>query len=198
MTLSMVRVTRHLLGANERAAEPLLRVEKMKSSNFARLALLLPYVPLAESVLYFVVWDISEEDGVIQSFNLLWNFLAIFWYVPYTLLVIYLLIWSIGKTTGQIFKRYKVAPLILMFLSVGLFTLLFLVSLLLGEESDIGGILAIFGIAAVAAIPASLILGYAFVGFSLIVYKLLLRIRWVREDEAFMIVDPAPDPVVNV
>lgn len=94
----------------------------MKSSNFARLALLLPYIPLAESILYFVVWDISEKDSLLQSFNLLWNFLAIFWYVPYTLFVIYLLIWSIGKTTSQIFKRFKFAPVILMILSASLFS----------------------------------------------------------------------------
>ena len=147
----------------------------MNSSTYARLALLLPYLPLIQSILYFVFRDISEQDSFLQSFNLLWNFLAIFWYVPYTLLVIYLLIWSIRKTSDQIFKRYKFAPVILMFLAAGLYTILFLAGVVLGEDSELGGILMIFGIAAVAAVPASLILGYAFVGISLLIYKLFLR-----------------------
>ena len=155
----------------------------MKSSNFARLALLLPYLPLLESILYFVFRDISEQNSVLQSFNLLWNFLAIFWYVPYTLLVVYLLIWSIRKTRDQIFKRYKFAPILLMLLAAGLYTILFLVGLVLGEESELGGILMIFGIAAIAAVPASLILGYAFVGISLLIYKVFLRMGWVKGDE---------------
>lgn len=169
----------------------------LKSSNFARLALLLPYLPLVESILYFVFRDLSEQDSFLQSFNLLWNFLAIFWYVPYTLLVVYLLIWSIRKTTDQIFKRYKFAPVILMFLAAGLYSILFLVGLVLGEESELGGILMIFGIAAVVAVPASLILGYAFVGISLLIYKLFLRMGWVKEDELPGIVEPNPDPAVN-
>lgn len=170
----------------------------VKSSTFARLALLLPYIPLTESILYFVFRDISEEDSFLQSFNLLWNFLAIFWYVPYTLLVVYLLIWSIRKTTDQIFKRYKFAPVILMFLAAGLYTILFLAGLILGDDSELGGILMIFGIAAVVAIPASLILGYAFVGLSLLLYKLFLRMGWVEEDERPMVVEQNPEPAVYV
>ncbi|HEX2990749.1 MAG TPA: hypothetical protein VHO49_08720 [Anaerolineales bacterium] len=169
----------------------------MKSSNFARLALLLPYIPLLESILYFVFRDISEEDSFLQSFNLLWNFLAIFWYVPYTLLVVYLLIWSIRKTTDQIFKRYKFAPVILMLLAAGLYTILFLLGLALGIDSELGGILTIFGIAAVVAVPASVILGYAFVGISLLLYKLFLRMGWVEEDERLMDVETNPEPAVN-
>ena len=168
----------------------------MTSSNFARLALLFPYLPLVESILYFVFRDIAEKDTFLQSFNLVWNFLAIFWYVPYTLLVIYLLIWSVGKTTGQVFKRFKFAPILLTFLSAGLFTVLFLVGLLLGKESDLGGILMIFGIAAVVAVPASLILGYAFVGLSLLTYKLFVRMGWVKEDRFPAVVERQSDPAL--
>ena len=170
----------------------------MNSSTFSRLALLLPYLPLIQSILYFVFRDISEQDSFLQTFNLLWNFLAIFWYVPYTLLVVYLLIWSVRKTSDQIFKLYKFAPVILMFLAAGLYTILFLVGLVLGDDSELGGILMIFGIAAVVAVPASLILGYAFVGISLLIYKLFLRMGWVKEDELPMVVKQTPEPAVNV
>ncbi|HEX5836556.1 MAG TPA: hypothetical protein VFY26_01905 [Anaerolineales bacterium] len=169
----------------------------MNSSTFARLALLLPYLPLLESILYFIFRDISEQDSFLQSFNLLWNFLAIFWYVPYTLLVIYLLIWSIRKTSDQIFKRYKFAPVILMFLAAGLYTILFLVGLVLGDDTELGGILMIFGIAAVVAVPASLILGYAFVGLSLLLYKLFLRRGWVKVDELPVVEGQIPGPALN-
>ena len=165
----------------------------MNSSTFSRLALLLPYLPLIQSILYFVFRDISEQDSFLQTFNLLWNFLAIFWYVPYTLLVVYLLIWSVRKTSDQIFKLYKFAPVLLMFLAAGLYTILFLIGLVLGDDSELGGILMIFGIAAVVAVPASLILGYAFVGISLLLYKFFLRLRWVVEDELPMAIDQNPD-----
>ena len=80
-----------------------------------------------------------------------------------------------------------------MFLAAGLYTILFLVGLVLGDDSELGGILMIFGIAAVVAVPASLILGYAFVGISLLLYKFFLRLRWVVEDELPMAIDQNPD-----
>ena len=85
-----------------------------------------------------------------------------------------------------------------MFLAAGLYTILFLVGLVLGDDSELGGILMIFGIAAVVAVPASLILGYAFVGISLLIYKLFLRMGWVKEDELPMVVKQTPEPAVNV
>jgi hypothetical protein len=170
----------------------------MKSSTFARIVLLLPYLLLIESVVYFIVRDISEEDSLLQSFNILWNFLAIFWYIPYTILVIYLLIWSIGKTTNQIITRYKFAPLMLMFLSMAIFAILFLIGLLLGSESDASGILMIFGVAAVVTIPASLILGYLFVGISLLLYKLLIKTGFIKDEDLQQIdLEQNPDPTVK-
>ena len=59
-----------------------------------------------------------------------------------------------------------------MFLAAGLYTILFLIGLVLGNDSEVDGILMIFGIAAVVAVPASLILGYAFVGISLLSYNI--------------------------
>ena len=83
-----------------------------------------------------------------------------------------------------------------MFLAAGLYTILFLIGLVLGEDSETGGILMIFGIAAVVAVPASLILGYAFVGIFLLIYKVFLRMGWVKEDE--LIVKPNADPAVTI
>jgi hypothetical protein len=84
-----------------------------------------------------------------------------------------------------------------MFLAAGLYTILFLIGLVLGDDSELGGILMIFGIAAVAAVPASLILGYAFVGISLLTYKVFLRMGWVKEDEVPRVVEPNPGPAVT-
>jgi hypothetical protein len=86
-----------------------------------------------------------------------------------------------------------------MFLSTGIFTILFLLGLVLGEDSDPGSILRIFGIAAVVAIPTSLILGYLFVGLSLLLYRLLIQIGFVNEEDKLhaAIAESQPDPPLN-
>ena len=50
----------------------------MKSSTFARLALFLPYLILLESVIYFDFRNMDEKNSWIQTFNIAWNFMAIF------------------------------------------------------------------------------------------------------------------------
>jgi hypothetical protein len=75
----------------------------MKSTTYARLALLLPYLTLIESIGYFIYNDLDTKiETILQSANFFWNFFAFFWFVPYTILAIYLLIRSRGKTIEQV------------------------------------------------------------------------------------------------
>src|SRR5215216_5673761 len=89
----------------------------MKSTTFSRLALFLPYLILIESAVYFIFYDIAEKDSPLQTFNIIWNFLAIFWFIPYTILVIILLVRSQGKSSVQIKKMFQSAPIRMMYIA---------------------------------------------------------------------------------
>ena len=165
----------------------------MKSTTFARLALLLPYLILVESALYFIFHDISEKDSLLQTFNLIWNFLAIFWFIPYTILVIILLIRSRGKTFEQIKKMFGSAPLRMMYIAPATYAVILIIGSIVSREF-FEGAWRILLLAAGVSIPASLLLGYSFLGFSLLLHKLLLKTGVVIPDDSQQI-DVTPQEI---
>ena len=153
----------------------------MNSKTFARLTLLLPFLTLIESIVYFRLNDLDPYNKTaLMNINFFWNFFALFWFIPYTILVIYLLIWSRKKTVEQIKNRYITAPLIFMYLSGGLFFLIGIVRMFLEKDMP-HGISWIFMMAAMASIPLSLLFGYAFVGVALLLYKTLQKINVIQD-----------------
>jgi hypothetical protein len=152
----------------------------MKSTTYARLVLLLPYLTLVESVGYFKVYEYEYENAaVLQVINEFWNFFAFFWFIPYTILVIYLLIWSRRKTTEQIEYTYTLAPFMMMFVSIVSYLAILITGSLFdqGFYKGLGGILII---AAIVAVPASIIFGYIFVGISFLGYKFLQKLNLIE------------------
>jgi len=164
----------------------------MKSTTFARLALFLPYLILIESVVYFIFSDISESDSLLQSFNIAWNFLAIFWFPPYTILVILLLARSKGKSFAEIKRLFLSAPYWLMITAPVTYTVVLIVGSIADREF-FGSAWRFLLLAGAVSIPASLILGYAFVGISLLLYKLLSRIGVISNDDPQQISVGGPD-----
>lgn len=154
----------------------------MKSTTFARLALFLPYLILLESASYFVFYDINEKASLIQIFNLIWNYLAIFWFLPYTILVVILLSQSKGKTFPEIKRIFLSAPFRLMLIAPATYAVVLILGSIIKAESfeDMWRILLW---AATVSIPASLLLGYAFLGISLLLHKLLLRAGVIKDDD---------------
>lgn len=152
----------------------------MKSATYARLALLLPYLTLIESIGYFIYNDLdTKNETILQSANFFWNFFAFFWFVPYTILAIYLLIRSRGKTIEQVRSIYMSAPFTLMFVA----PLTYIAIMIIGSLSDetfIRGLGQILIFATIASAPASLIIGYIFVTISLLFYKGLQKIKFIR------------------
>ena len=155
----------------------------MKSTTFARLALFLPYLILIESAVYFIFYDINEKDSLLQTFNIVWNFLAIFWFVPYTILVIVLLVRSRGKTFEQIKKIFRTAPFMMMFMAPATYVVILIVGSMVNREF-FDGAWRILLLATAVSIPASLLLGYIFLGISLLLHKLLLKIGVVRDNDS--------------
>ena len=154
----------------------------MKSTTFARLALFLPYLILVESAVYFIFYDIAEKDSLLQTFNIIWNFLAIFWFIPYTILIIFLLVRSKGKSFAQIKSIFRSAPLRMMYMAPATYAVILIIGSIVKWEF-FEGAWRILLLAAAVSIPASLLLGYAFLGISLLLHRLLLRIRVVRDDD---------------
>jgi len=153
----------------------------MKSTTFARLALFFPYLILIESTAYFIFYNINEKDNLLQTFNIIWNFLAVFWFLPYTVLVIILLAKSRSKTFAEVKRCFLSAPLRLMFIT----PVSYAVILIIGTIIKVGffeSAWRILLLAAAVSIPASLLLGYAFLGIALLLHKLLLRIGFVSDD----------------
>lgn len=167
----------------------------MKSTTFARLALFLPYLILIESAVYYIFFDISETESPLEFFNLAWNFLALFWFLPYTILVTVLLIRSRGKTFEQIKRMFLAAPWML----AGITPVTYMAVLLIGSLISRGFFADFWEVllfAAAVAIPASLVLGYLFVGFSLLLHRLLIKTRVVRDNDSQTLEIVQPDIAV--
>lgn len=130
-------------------------------------------------MLYSQKNKLGYNPSLLMSLNYDWLFFAIFWFIPYSLLAIYLFFWSRNKTVGQIRGEYVLAPLKMMYLSVGLYLTITIILLITGSESFV----FIFGAATVASIPASLVLGYFFVGLSFLLYKVLQKFKFVQDRE---------------
>ena len=155
----------------------------MKSTTFARLALLLPYLILIESLVYFIFRDISEKDSLLQSFNIVWNFLAVFWFLPYTILVILLLARSKGKSFMEMKRMFLSAPLWMMVTAPVTYAVILIIGTIISADF-FESAWRFLGLAAAVSIPASLLLGYAFLGISLLLHKLLLKIGVVRDNDS--------------
>jgi hypothetical protein len=155
----------------------------MKSTTFARLALFLPYLILLESVVYFIFYNVSEKGSLLQTFNIAWNFLAIFWSLPYTILVIILLAQSKGKSFEDVKRIFLSAPLRLMFIAPASYIMILSIGSIINRNFfESSGRLLLF--AAAVSVPASLLLGYAFLGISLLLLKLLLKIGIIKHADA--------------
>jgi hypothetical protein len=155
----------------------------MKSTTFARLALLLPYLVLIESLVYFIFRDISEKDSLLQSFNIVWNFLAVFWFLPYTILVVILLARSKGRSFTEVKRMYLSAPFWMMVMAPATYASILIIGTLINTEF-FESAWRLLGLAAIVSIPASLLIGYAFLGISLLLHKLLLKIEVVRDNDS--------------
>lgn len=154
----------------------------MKSTTFARLALFLPYLILIESTVYFIFHNINEKDNLLQTFNIIWNFLAGFWFLPYTILVIILLAQTREKSFVKVKRLFLSTPFRLMFIAPACYAaILILGSMIKTEFFEDAWRILLF--AAGVSIPASLLLGYAFVGISLLLHKLLLKIGLIKDDD---------------
>lgn len=73
------------------------------------------------------------------------------------------------------------APIILMFLVVPTYLVLAIYMSAVGEDSLYGGEVGVFMVIDLIPIPAILIVGYAFIGLSILIYKFLKKLRFIQD-----------------
>ena len=155
----------------------------MKSTTFARLTLLLPYLTLIESILYsnyFKYEGSIYDQNIFTIINTLWDYFALFWFVPYTILAIYLLVWSKGKKFKDIRARFIKAPRLMIYIAPFTYVAITIIASLF-DVSFFGLGFLVTIIAIPFFIPASLIFGYSFIGIALLLLKLFHKMRIIKD-----------------
>jgi hypothetical protein len=156
----------------------------MKSITYARLTLLAPYFVLTVSILGFISSYYHLKAGYFPNIGEIISSLILYtsllWFVPYTVLTIGLLAWSIRKSFQQFQIAYIGSPI----LFAVLFSLFFIA---IGATAPaMGGTDIMLEMAMVASVTVVLaiviiIVGYLFVGISLLVYKALFELKIIRD-----------------
>ena len=180
----MVWKTRCLHSANRRTPESLHEVAKDEIYNLCPTCFIFALFDPDRISSLFCFRDIDEKDSWIQTFNIAWNFLAIFWFLPYTILVILLLARIRGKSFAEVKRLFLSAPVRLMMISPLSYAIVLIICTIINLEY-FENLWRFLLWAVVISIPASLLLGYAFIGISLVVHNLLLKIGVVRDDDSY-------------
>lgn len=158
----------------------------MNSITFYRLALFLPYLTLIPG--YFLTKDFlanQSSSGLLsaQFLGMSWMVISGFWIIPYTIFVIGLLIWSKDKSINTIRSWFLRSPFMLMLVS----PLVFVVIGVLGSYSsdlNISGSLATVSlIGLICSAPLALIIGYVFIVFALLLYEILNKFGYIKDEE---------------
>ena len=155
----------------------------MRSSTFYRIILFLPYLTLIPG--YLLARDFSVSESALfsaQGLGMSWMVLAGFWLIPYTIMVIGLLIWSRRKSSNLIRSWLLRSPFILMIVMP-------LVFILLGwlgsysSDPNISSFLAGVGLLGpICSAPVGLVIGYIFVLIGLMLYEILHRFGYIKDE----------------
>lgn len=152
----------------------------MKSTTYARFALLLPYLILLEAggCLYLTsLMDIKEN--ILAQINLLWLLLAIFWVVPYSIVAIYLLNWSRRKTIEEIQFAFTHAPVTMVVITLPVYLAIYIIASI--YHGDFFQYLGLLILSEIVSVPANLLFGYIFIGAALLLYRLLHKLNFIQD-----------------
>jgi len=170
----------------------------MKVKTFFVVTLFFPYLCwIIVKAITITTPASSHHNSILELFSRLLNFINFIyvstiwgWGIPYAILVIGLLIWSRNKSSQRIYRAAFYSPLLLPFLVVIEIIIAFLsLSLLGGTQSFWKDLLVVLISVPVIYLFAAIVvtpLGYIFVGFGLVVFKLLVRFKAIKVDEESM------------
>ena len=154
----------------------------MSSKAFYRAALFLPYVTIIPA--YFLAKDFlaNQDSSGIQFLGMSWAVISGFWALPYTIFVIGLLIWSTNKSADTIRSWFLRSPFILMMVSPIIFIVIGLLGSLSSDQNTTGFVGAVGLIGIVCSIPLSLIFGYIFIVVALLLYEILNKFGFIKDN----------------
>jgi len=167
----------------------------MKIKTFFILSLCIPYlcwisIKAISAITIPAGFDNSPSLQLIPKFLDFINFVFVStiwgWGIPYTVLVVGLLIWSRNKSNRKIYMAAFYSPLFLPFLVViEILMSLLLMPVLSGAQSFRDNPLILLLVTPVIFIYAAIVvtpLGYIFVGFGVLLFKLLVRLGIIEVD----------------
>jgi len=152
---------------------------KIKPQNLLRSLLLLPYFAWGLALLFALVVNRLVAGPLAQNafFEALAGLATVFsiailgWGIPYSLLVVGLFLWSLNKPAPRIYRAILYSPLLLSILMAAEIVLIFISSSQTLSSPDLPGY---FSGLLIAILP-TLVLGYAFVGLAVLIYKSMSR-----------------------
>jgi hypothetical protein len=169
----------------------------MKPVTVLRVLLLLPYLMLGISIIipqaiHALANDSLAQNDFVRALELIAGFYFVavyFWGVPYTLLTVALLLWSINRPFRTVYTVFFLSPFLLVVLMV--VEIIFL-PYLAGYSPSIKewlhlplpsftDLLNLAWFSLLAAIP-SLVFGYIFVGFGMVIYKIFEYFKIIRSE----------------
>jgi hypothetical protein len=153
----------------------------MNAKSVLRLLILIPYLILGISLLgiYFVH---DSSSTILSAFGLLawvYSLGVIFWGIPYTILVLGLLVWSRKKSLKTIYNALFYSPFLLSILMIG--EVVVFTNVIPIRIPTLLDMLNLVWFSFLLVIP-SLLFGYLFVGIGGIIYKVLERLKLIKQD----------------
>ena len=177
----------------------------MKTTTYLRLSLLIPFLVWAVCLLFFIIWSRIDAHGPetnganIISGLILWSVLfyvfgIIGWFLPYLLLSLTLLVWSFRSRAQVLIRVFALSPVAMTILIV-----IFMSILSVGSQdwnmfssNPATDFENFFGSSLWFAI-ITLLWGYICVAIGFGIYKLLQRVRIIRDGEPIAL---APGPIM--
>jgi hypothetical protein len=162
----------------------------MKSKRLFLLLLCLPYlIWLAVIPLIGLPFD-SVSKTLLAGFSIVYTFGILFWGIPYTTFVLGFMLWSSHKSAKETFVALSQSPLVLALITLVEFLIVFLVSALFpgSQPSLVEFISGFFNTIAYSlmAMFGIFSFGYAFVFLSKYVFRTLVRLKWVLDEEGIL------------
>ena len=162
----------------------------MKSRRLFLLLVGLPYVIwLLVTPLIGLPFD-SVSTTLIAGFSIVYSFGILFWGIPYTTFAFGFLLWSRHKSAKEIFAALSQSPLVLALITLVEFIMVFAVFVLfLSSRPPALDLIADFSNTVAYALMAMFgifMYGYAFVFLSKFLFRALVRLKWVIDEEGIL------------
>ena len=188
----------------------------MKPKTFLQSLLLLPYLIWIVAAIFsmFLIWPLLYTIGIpiaflaegipilgkilgaVYGFIVAYVFGVVFWGLPYTLFAAGFFLWSKNKSTERTYSALIYSPLVLALISAaGIMIVALAFRFASGKFPPLEDWRNL-GLISLSGAALCLIYGYLFVGFGIVVYRLFIHRKLLKnESEILAVVEVKPSPL---